>query len=154
MKVEELMKHDVRTCGPDETLADAARIMWEADVGALPVVDVNRRPIAMITDRDICMAGFMRGVPLQEIKVSDAMSKMIATCLPETSVHEVEDTMRKVQIRRMPVVNYDGILVGIVTLADLAGDAQSVRMPIAAPGLVKTLAAITERRWKGVLAAE
>lgn len=154
MKVSELMRHEVRTCTPNATLDHVARMMWEADVGCVPVIDQEKRPIAVITDRDICMAAYTRGVPLHAIKASDAMSHGVITCHPEDTTREVEQIMQHSQVRRLPVVDGQRTLVGIITLADLARDAQTMRMPIAAPGLAKTLAAITERRWHGTLAAE
>jgi CBS domain-containing protein len=154
MKVESLMRHDVRTCAPYDTLADAAQLMWEADVGALPVVDPVRGPVAMITDRDICMAAYTTGLPLHLIMVRTAMSRSLVTCKPDASLSEVEQLMQLHQIRRVPVVSGDGALMGIITISDLAVDAKSIRMPITAPGVVQTLAAVSERRWQGALAAE
>jgi CBS domain-containing protein len=153
MKVRDVMRHDVRTCTRDESLAEAARMMWEVDVGCLPVVDTLGRPMAMITDRDICMAAYTQGQPLTLITVASAMSHGIVTCMPETSVADLEGLMQYYQVRRLPVVNEDGIIVGIVGMADLARPQRTLTMPIAAPGLVKTLAGVTERRWQGVLAA-
>jgi CBS domain-containing protein len=155
MKVRDLMRHDVRTCSRDETLADVARAMWDMDVGCLPVVDQLGRPVAMITDRDICMAACMQGVPLANMPVASAMSRGIVTCMPDTSVHALEALMQHYQVRRLPVVNEDGVLVGIVGLADLARPERMVTaLPIVGAGILKTLGRITERRWQGPLAAE
>ncbi len=154
MKVENLMRHDVRTCNPYETLADAARSMWEADVGALPVMDPIRGLVAMITDRDICMAAYTTGLPLHSLNVRSAMSHSVVTCKLDASLSEVEQLMQQHQVRRVPVISNDGALVGIITLSDLAADAKSIRMPITAPGVAQTLAAVTERRRQGELAAQ
>ncbi|MFO0547714.1 MAG: CBS domain-containing protein [Polyangiaceae bacterium] len=151
MLVKDLMRHDVRTCMPHDKLSEAARIMWDGDIGAVPVVDYRKCPIAMLTDRDVCMAAYITGLPLSLIPVSQAMSKHLVTCEPDATVHDVELLMQSAQVRRIPVVDYVGTLVGIITLGDLAADARSLRMAVAGPGVVKTLASINERRWHGAL---
>jgi len=148
MKTEILMSRNVRTCTPSDSLADAARIMWEADVGCLPVIDETHRPVAMITDRDICMAAYTRGVPLRDIAVSAAMSKGILSCSPDTTIADVERLMRHSQIRRVPVVDLAGALVGIITIGDIARHSQTspLRMPLEGIGVASTLADITVPR--------
>lgn len=147
MKAEDLMNRDVRTCSKEDTLEQAARTMWEADVGCLVVTDESRRPIGMITDRDIAMAAYLQGVALRDGRVAGAMSHEVRSCAPDASVGAVESLMQEAQIRRVPVVAEDGALLGIVTLGDLAHNASSspLRVP-AIPGVAKTLAAVTERR--------
>jgi CBS domain-containing protein len=120
MRVNRLMTRDVRTCRAEETLADAARLMWDSDVGALPVVDAEGRVVAVVTDRDIAMACLFSGQPLQSQKVSEAMSKRLATVFEEDEMGTLEDVMRTSQVRRVPVVNATGHLRGIITLNDLA----------------------------------
>lgn len=155
MKIRQIMSHDVRTCGPDDTLEHAARAMWEADLGCLPVVDEEASPVGMITDRDVCMAAFTQGVALRESRVSSAMSPSVITCSPDSSIAEVEALMRDAQIRRVPVVDVTGCLVGLVTLADIARYTQSSPLHrTATPGLAKTLASITTPRAGAQAAAE
>jgi CBS domain-containing protein len=120
MKVQRIMTWAVRTCHADDTLAEAARIMWEADVGCLPVISADSRVTSVITDRDITMAALFSGRPLQQQRVSEAMSRTLATVLEEDEMGVVEDTMRSAQIHRIPVVNAVGNLRGIITLNDLA----------------------------------
>lgn len=145
MKVEALMTRNVRACSPNDTLSDAARIMWETDVGCLPVVDETHRVVAMVTDRDICMAAYTNGAPLRDLSVSTAMSKGILCTTPDTSIGDVERLMRDSQIRRVPVVDTVGHLVGLITLGDIARHAQSspLRLPIEGLGVANTLASIT-----------
>jgi CBS domain-containing protein len=154
MDIEQIMKHDVKTASPGQTLAEVARIMWEGDVGCLPVVDAHRRPIGMITDRDICMAAYTKGLALTDMIVAEAMSRHVVQCTTSTSLADVELSMRDAQVRRMPVVDESCTLVGIVTLADLAHAAQSIQVLVDGPGVLRTLSGITERRWHGQLAAE
>jgi CBS domain-containing protein len=151
MTVEPLMSRDVHRCRPDDTLADAATQMWEHDCGCLPVCagDGEQHVIAMLTDRDICMAALFQGRPLRELKVADAMSRDIRVCEVDDRPEDVELLMREQQIRRVPVTDADGELVGIVSLADLARAARG-RAGSRKPGVVSerdvghTLAAICE----------
>jgi len=125
MRVEQLMTRQVKTCGPEETLSRAAQIMWDNDCGCVPVCMEDRviRPIGIITDRDICMSAFFQGKPLADLRVAEAMSRTVRSCAPEDSLAEAERIMRNARIRRLPVVNASGALVGIITLADLAREA-------------------------------
>jgi len=102
----------------------------------------------MITDRDLAMAAYTRGALLRDIRVDSAMARTIWACSLNTSLKDVEVKMRTAQVRRLPVVGFDGELVGIVTLGDIARSAQSSPLHLTElPGLAKTLASITERRW-------
>ncbi len=120
MKITELMKADVEICGPDDNLAAVASRMWDADIGCLPVVSIEGRVVGMVTDRDICMAGFTRGQALHEIPAWVAMSAEVSSCGPEATLMEAEAIMRSKQVRRLPVIDSEGSLVGIVSLTDLA----------------------------------
>lgn len=154
MKVEHLMTQKVCTCSPAATLEEAARLMWEADLGCLVVTDADQKPLGMITDRDIAMAAYTQGITLRESHVQSAMSKTVLTCTRESPIGEVEALMQTGQIRRVPVVGAGERLVGIVTLGDLARDAESgaTRLP-ALPGLAKTLCAVTTPRAREIGAA-
>jgi CBS domain-containing protein len=120
MKVDDIMTRDVRSCSPEESLSSAAQIMWEIDCGAVPVVDAERRVIGMITDRDICMASHLQGVILGEGSVASAMARDIKCCGPHDSPATVQTLMQQHKIRRVPVVDAERRLIGIITLADLA----------------------------------
>lgn len=155
MKAEYLMTRNVCTCSKDDSLEQAARVMWDSDVGCLVVVDGERKPIGMITERDVAMAAYTQGVPLRDARVGSAMSRKVLTCSPKTSLNDLESTMQSVQIRRIPVTDSNGVLAGIVALGDIARSAQSSPLrKTEIPGLAKTLASITERRWSDVAAAE
>jgi CBS-domain-containing membrane protein len=149
------MHREVLSCSKDDTLEQATRIMWDADVGSLVVLDGAQRPAGLITDRDIAMAAYTQGVALRDTRVASAMSKELHTCGPDASLSEVESLMQKAQIRRVPVVGQNGELLGIIGLGDLARSASSspLRVP-AIPGVAKTLAAVTERRANGAATAE
>lgn len=142
MLVAELMHSDVKTCAPDDTLAHAAQLMWENDIGAVPVVEGDR-VIAMLTDRDMSMGAFMRGKPLHEIPVSDVASKHLVTVSANESLDAAEQKMREHQVRRLPVV-LDGSnrLAGILSLGDLARNMD--RDGISSEDVGRTLEAISE----------
>ena len=151
MTIEPIMSRSVYYCEPDQTLEHAAAEMWEHDCGCLPVCATNgeTRVIGMLTDRDICMAALFQGRPLRELKVADAMSEDIRVCELDDRPEDVELLMRENQIRRVPVTDSAGALVGIVSLADLARSARG-RASSRKPGVVSerdvghTLAAICE----------
>ncbi|MDF3071792.1 MAG: hypothetical protein K0R38_7393 [Polyangiaceae bacterium] len=124
-RVRDLMKRDPVTCGPSDDLSEAAKLMWEGDFGVVPVVDDQGRPIGMLTDRDVCMAAYKRGVSLRELTVESAMSRSVASCRPTDTMRLLMDAMATYQVRRLPVVDDAGKLVGIVSLADIARLAQA-----------------------------
>jgi CBS domain-containing protein len=123
MKIAELMRRNVTTCALTDSLDHAASLMWSADIGSLPVVDTAGHPIGMITDRDICMRAHFSGRPLREEQVADAMSQCLVAIGADQSVQQAEEVMRDHQIRRLPVVENGGALVGVVSLTDLARSA-------------------------------
>jgi CBS domain-containing protein len=119
-RVREVMTAPVQSCSPDDALNVPAKMMWDGDLGSVPVVDAERRVIAMITDRDIAMAGYTTGRPLPELQVHSAMSKRVFVCHPDDTLGDAEAVMRTARVRRLPVLDDEGRLVGILSLADLA----------------------------------
>jgi CBS-domain-containing membrane protein len=148
MKVEDVMCRRVLTCFPDDTLDRAAQIMWEEDCGCLPVVSDRGELVGIITDRDVCMAAYIRGVTLRGATVGSVMSQLVATCRLGEDVSQAERLMKAKVVRRIPVLNEAGAPVGIVTLGDLAraAEAHGQRGMLAAPQITLTLAAICEPR--------
>ena len=116
--VREIMTKKIYGCRIGAPLSEAAQIMWDHDCGAVPILDEHERPIAMLTDRDICMAAHFSGQPLSALTVGGAMSKQLWSCGPDDTIEAAEAIMRERQIRRIPVVD-DERLVGIVTMNDL-----------------------------------
>jgi CBS domain-containing protein len=100
--------------------------MWDHDCGCLPVVGSNgaERVVGMITDRDVCMSGLFEGSPLSALKVGQAMAKQVQVCRPGDSLAEAERVMREARVRRLPVVDENDVLVGMVSLADIAQTAE------------------------------
>jgi len=112
------MTRDVHLLSPDQTIREAASLMADIDVGSLPVGD-NDRLVGMITDRDIVIRAVAQGKPA-DTKVADVMSKEMLYCFDTDEIDDVARNMGKAQVRRLPVVNSDKRLVGIVSLGDLA----------------------------------
>jgi CBS domain-containing protein len=94
--------------------------MWEHNCGCLPVVDAAGKTVSVITDRDICMAAYTQGRPLCEIPVRSAMSRALHACAPTDSVAAAEKLMAEKQVRRLPVIDREDQLVGILSLHDIA----------------------------------
>jgi CBS domain-containing protein len=150
MKVEQLMKSEVFTCSPEDTLDRAAGIMWDHDCGCVPVLGRDGRVAGILTDRDICMAAYTQGKSLWAIPVAIAMRKKVISCRPEESLSAAEKILQANQIRRLPVIDAEGRLVGILSLNDLAREAARERLQkrkaVSDAEIGETLAAICESR--------
>ena len=146
--VHDVMRVRVHACQATDTLHKAAQLMWEKDCGCLPVIDDVRRVRAVITDRDICMAALTQGVALAEALVFSAMSRSLTVCSPDDSLGLVEGLMREKQIRRVPVVDANSVLIGMISLGDIARylRPRSLQASASAAELIETLAAISEPR--------
>jgi CBS domain-containing protein len=121
MKVSELMVTDVFTCNDTELLGDVARLMWEHDIGFVPVISSESGAVVgVITDRDGFLAAYFQGKMLWELPVRSAMSTRIASVSADAEVGEAESIMSEFQVHRLPVVAKDGKLVGVVSLNDFA----------------------------------
>jgi CBS domain-containing protein len=118
MKVSEAMTRDVRITSPDETICDAAKAMASLDAGALPVGE-NDRLVGMITDRDIAVRAVAQHKG-PDTPVRDVMTPDIRYCYEDEDLEHVAENMADQRIRRLPVVNRDKRLVGIVSLGDVA----------------------------------
>ena len=120
MRINECMTREVRIVDPDETLEQAARAMAEIDAGVLPVGE-NDRLIGIITDRDIAIRGAGKG-RAPATKVRDVMSDEVLYCFQDDATEDVLNNMAEIQVRRLPVLDRDKRLVGIVSISDLAGN--------------------------------
>jgi CBS domain-containing protein len=145
LKTSDLMTREAWYCSPDDTLDEAARLLWDGDCGALPVVR-DEKVVAMLTDRDICMAACTQNRPISEILVASAMSSQLVACRQEDDVNAVLEAMREHQLRRIPVIDGDGRLEGILTLCDMACEAAKADSPLSRDEVAETLAAVSQRR--------
>jgi CBS domain-containing protein len=125
MLIGELMRHDVKTCRPDDSIQHASQLMWEAGCGSLPIVDHDGEVLAIVTDRDLCMACCREGLSAETTPVGNVASYGVLTVRDSDPIERAEALMRKHHIRRLPVVNDCGKPVGIVSLYDLARYAYS-----------------------------
>ncbi|MFC5462042.1 CBS domain-containing protein [Massilia niabensis] len=117
--IQDVMTRDVQTISPQETVQRAAQLMDELNVGAIPVTDGDKL-VGMITDRDITVRSVAVGQDPGTTKVTDVMSTDVRTCTTDQSVQDVLDQMADVQVRRIPVLDDSGQIVGIVSLGDVA----------------------------------
>ena len=118
MKVQECMSRDVRVISPDDTIERAAQMMAQIDAGVLPV-GKNDKLVGMITDRDIAIRGVAEGCS-PDARVGDVMSQEVCYCYDDEEVEDILENMAALQVRRLPVVDRDKRLVGIVSISDLA----------------------------------
>jgi CBS domain-containing protein len=124
MNAKQLMRHRVSACTPADTLNTAARIMWEQGGGSVPVVNVNIRLVGFLTDRDICMAAYTQGRSLKDIRVDTAMARTLFYCEVRDELDHAAQLMRDNCVRRLPVVDGRGVLVGLLSLDDIACESQ------------------------------
>jgi len=118
MQIAEVMTPGPITCAPDTTVAEAAHLMWEGDCGVLPVVR-DRELIGVVTDRDLFIALATRDAKPSELTVGSVSRPVPVTCTPRDDVHQAMSKMKSARVRRLPVVEKDGTLVGIVSMNDL-----------------------------------
>jgi CBS domain-containing protein len=156
MRVQDIMSEAVKSCRPETNLAEAASIMWEGDCGILPVIGDGGKVIGMITDRDLAMAaGTTNRIP-SDIQVGEAMSRDLHDCTPDDDIHAALETMRKGKVRRLPVVNGDGVIEGVLSLNDVARHAEKIEgrrttTELSYDDVIITLKAISEHRRLGLV---
>lgn len=148
MRAKDLMTSPPVLCHVNDTLADAAKKMWDADTGVLPVVNDDGKLTGIVTDRDICMAAYTQGRLLSDLLVNTAMARHVVSATPDSSIHDVEQLMATHQVRRIPIVDAEDKPIGIVAMNDLAREAavptNALKQETA--DLAQTLAAISQHR--------
>ena len=120
MQLIDVMTRNAECIKPSDSVMHAARRMRDMEVGSLPVCDQNSRLAGMITDRDITIRCTADGHDPKEVAVADIMTPEIIYCFEDDDIHEAAAVMEEHQIRRLPVLNREKRLVGIVTLGDMA----------------------------------
>ena len=121
MRIKHVMTKDPRCCVPSDSAQRAASVMRDEHAGIVPVIDdeQSRKVAGVVTDRDLCMNVVAEGRDPKTVPVAQCMTTKVVTCSPNDSVEKATELMREQQIRRVPVVNEQGELQGIVALADL-----------------------------------
>lgn len=122
MKVERAMHRDAEWRAPDTPLLELAKLMREEDIGSIPIGE-NDRLIGMVTDRDICCRAVAEERDLSKLTARDVMSTGIVYCEADDDLEEATELMEKKQIRRLPVINEQRRLVGMLSLGDIAAAA-------------------------------
>ncbi|MCZ4092917.1 CBS domain-containing protein [Sinorhizobium psoraleae] len=119
MRISEAMHSGVRWISPDTDLRTAARIMKDDDIGALPVGE-NDRLVGMVTDRDMALRAFANGHDVSSLTVRDVMTNEIVLCRTSESIEDAIHLMEEKKIRRLPVINEDKRMVGMLSLGDIS----------------------------------
>jgi CBS domain-containing protein len=136
MKISKAMTRDVKMVAPTQTIRDAAQAMAELDFGSLPVADGDRL-VGMITDRDITVRAIAQGRG-PDTAVREVMSSEVKYCFDDADLEDVAENMGDIKVRRLPVLNREKRLVGIVSLGDIArrddGSAGDAIRAISEPG--------------------
>jgi CBS domain-containing protein len=118
-RISDIMTRDVRCIAPNDSLQRAAKLMAELDVGSLPVL-TGQNLVGMVTDRDITIRGVAHGKQIDSAPVSEVMSQNVQCCSEDDLIDDVMEKMKDSQIRRVPVMDRQNRLVGMVSLGDLA----------------------------------
>lgn len=149
MKVKEIMTSDVKCCDLNGSLADAAKLMWDNDCGLLPVLRDGKDLVGLITDRDICMGTAMKDCNPSGISVEEVITGKVFSVMPDDDVTQALTTMQEHKVRRLPVVDAEGQLQGVLAMSDIIFGAQdedgkeASQIPYA--DIVKTYQAISEQ---------
>lgn len=133
MKITEVMTRDVETVSPQQTVREAAAFMLSSDAGGIPVVE-DDRVIGMITDRDIAVRGVAEGRG-PDTQVRELMTADVTCASEDDDVEDIAMRMSDEQVRRLPVVDQQGKLIGIVTLADISRSDQGEAASVALGGI-------------------
>ena len=119
MKVKDIMTCEAKVCDLNASLAAAAQMMWDTDCGALPVLKDGKEIVGMITDRDICMAMAIRDRNAAAVSAEEVVSGAIYSVTPEDDIQKALEIMQQHKVRRLPVVNPEGELKGVLSLNDV-----------------------------------
>ena len=157
MKVKEVMTPNPTAIWLTESLADAAKLMWENDCGVLPVIKDGRKVVGMITDRDICMATAIKDSNPSAISLEEVMSPRVHSTNPEDDIAQALELMEAYKIRRLPVVDDEGELAGILSMNDVVLKAKATdgeeSPAIDHADVVRTYQAICQHAVPGAIAA-
>lgn len=138
MKLKDVMTRRVETLSPDDSLIDAAHKMQAINVGVIPVCDENDRVVGVLTDRDIVVRGLAQRLSVENARVADCMTRDVISGFEEQDIKEAASIMGQNQIRRMPVLDRNQQIIGIVSLGDLAVRGRDERL------IAETLSKISE----------
>lgn len=149
-QARDCMTRDVVTCRPETDMERAAHLMWTHDCGVLPVLGEGDRVVGLVTDRDLVMGAYTRGRALCDLRVGDSMSQDVASCLPTDTLENAIGALGRRRVRRLPVVDEQGLLQGLLSVNDIVRHVESSPESIARArleeALLEAMAAICEPR--------
>ena len=122
MKVKDCMCHEVAYLTPESTIEDCAKLMCNKHVGCIPVCDNTKTIVGLVTDRDVILRSIACDKDIKNTPISDIMTCKVCCCSPNEEVNEAEKKMSDEQIRRLPVVDENNKIIGIITLGDLCAN--------------------------------
>lgn len=120
MKCKDMMTSNPSYCSPEDISVKPAQIMRDEDVGIVPVCEQDKKLVGVVTDRDICLTVVAEARNPNDVKVSECMSEELITCKPEDDVQKAADLMKEYQVRRIPVIDDQNRIVGMIAQADIA----------------------------------
>ena len=126
MRVYSVMKREPSTCAPDTDLAEAGRTMALVGCGFLPVVDADRRVVGVITDRDLCLSLASRDEKPSAVRVQEVISGEVYSCSAEDELTEALNTMREFGVRRLPVMDLENRIAGVLSLDDVVLESRAL----------------------------
>jgi|ERR1700757_963429 len=148
--VKEIMYSSPRYCTKNDSLQNAVKELSKANIGSLPVIDVDKKVVGIITNRDVCAALGRTNRTITELKVDDVMTKDAHVCKPEDDTRTALKIMRTKRVHRLPVVDKDGRLRGLLSLNAIVRDVVGKERPelehAGEENIVKTLRAIAEKK--------
>jgi CBS domain-containing protein len=145
MIVSDLMTSPARSCSADDHCARAAQLMWDHDCGCVPVTDAQGVLTGIVTDRDLCMATYTSGLPLAAIPVARVMASYVTAVAAETGIEDALAKMAAIQVHRLPVVDANGQLLGVIALSDVLRH-QAEQLGEQAAPVLRTLATVSRPR--------
>jgi CBS domain-containing protein len=149
MRVREVMVGTPYTCPSDANLGVATEMMWKGNCGFLPVTDAAGKACGVITDRDVCIALGTRNKLAGQVRVDEVMSHKLYACLPEDEIHVALLTMREGRVRRLPVIDAEKRVVGVLSMDDVLlhaeGSASGKVVELSTDEVVRTYRAINRR---------
>ena len=144
--VHAIMSEPAAACVLGDPLHRAAQLMWDLDCGVVPVVDSEGRLSGILTDRDICMAAYTKGLPLSAMRVDEVMTKPVVSCAPSDPVEHAVGLMEDHQVRRLAVVTAEQRLVGIISLSDVAQASEALPRQDGQRVVSELMRAVSKRR--------
>lgn len=146
MFVDDCMSRTPQGVRVTDRLAAAAQVLWDHDCGFVPVLDADDRLVGVLTDRDLCMAAFTQGRPLHDLPVAAAMARQVRSVRADDTLATAMVAMQEFAVRRLPVVDADGRLVGVLSSNDLVRYAFANPRAVAAEHVLRTLAVVGRSR--------